>query len=113
MVQYLVILVLILHAIIALILRDDLSRIFDDNLVWLEGSIASHTISAIGCLDHFDSNVVFTPPFVPLLELFEATVIAAISADIAIGIITLVEHVTVKAIVVTSTFERADASGRL
>lgn len=113
MVWHLIVLVLVFHAIIALILRDNLSCIFDDDLMWFEGSITSDTIATIRCLDHLDSNVVFAPPFVPFLELLEATIAATIGADIAVGIIALVEHMTIKAIVITSTSERTDASGRL
>lgn len=104
---YLVVFVDSVHSLLRLFLGDDLASILDDDLVWLESTIASNAISPIQRLDNFDANVVFTALLDSLSQAFEATVPALIFSQPTIAIITLVEHESIHAITVTSSLRLA------
>lgn len=46
------------HAVIALILGDDLTRIFNNNLVRLETPHGSYAVPSIRSFEHLDTNIV-------------------------------------------------------
>ena len=109
-IRYLIILVPVLHPIITLILRDNLTRILHNNLMWFEGPIAANAVTSICSLDDLDANIVFAPFLVAFLELLKAAVAATLGANIAISIVALVEHVAVQAAAIAAAFVCADAA---
>lgn len=99
------------HPPLTLNLRDDLACVFDNDLVGLEGAVATDAISAIRSLDDLHADVVFSTGFGPVLQLVEAAV-AALGTQSAVAVVALVEHVAVLAILVTACVFGAHASGQ-
>ncbi len=99
------------HPLIALLLRDNLPGIFGDDLVRLEGAVASDAIPAVGSLDDFDPDIILAAGFPSASQFGEASICAVLFTDAAIGVVAFVKHESVLTIVVTSRLWRADASG--
>lgn len=110
--RYLVVFVPVFHALFAFVLRNNLSCVFDNDLVWLKCTIASDTVSPICCLDDFDADVVLPALFVALLETFKGPIVAVIGADVAVCVVAFVEHVPVQAVVITTCVWCADTARR-
>lgn len=70
----LAVLISIPHPILALILSNDLTSIFDDDLIWVKGPIAPHTIPAVQSLDNLDTNVILASGLAALSQTIEAAV---------------------------------------
>jgi len=107
---YLIILVDIVHPRIGLFLCDDLASVLDDDLIWFESAVASHPVPSVDCFDDLDPDIVFAAFLDSLSQGLEAAVATLLFSQSAITIITLVEHESVHAIAVTSTFGPAYTS---
>jgi hypothetical protein len=108
---YLIVLVYRSHPLLALGLSYDFTSIFNDNLVGLECAIAADAVSAVGCLDDFHANIVFSPGLCPLLKLLKASV-ATVRAQSTVSIVTFVEHVPILTVLVASCLFCAHAFGQ-
>lgn len=61
--NYLRILVALVHAFVTLVLCDDLPSIFDNDLIRLERTVGPYAVATISCLHDLDANVVFASRF--------------------------------------------------
>ena len=105
---HLIILIILIHTTVTLVFSDDLACILDDDLVGFKAAIASNTISSISSLDDFNADSVLSASFASLLESCKSPVGAVFAASAAVCIITLVEHASVLAVLIATTFRRAD-----
>lgn len=109
---YLVVFVDFPHPIFTFVLSDDLSCVFDYDLIRRESAVASNTVAPIHSLDNLDADVILPPSLAPLPQAFEAAICAEICADAAIAIIAFIEHKPIKAVIPTPTPRGAD-TGRV
>jgi hypothetical protein len=109
---YFIVFVYCPHPPLALKLGDDLARILHNNLIGLEGTIAADAISAICCLDDFDSNVILASGLGPVLQALEISV-TALGTQPAVTVVTLIEHIAVLTVIITASVFRTHASGQL
>ena len=107
---YLIILVDIVHPRIGLFLGDDLASVLDDDLIWFESAVASHSVASVECFDDLDPDIVFAAFLDSLSQGLEAAIATLLFSQSAIAIITLVEHESVHAIAITSIFGLAYTS---
>ena len=98
---HLVLLVRRSHPFLAFRLSDDLSRVFHDDLIWVECAVTANTVSTIWRFDDLDTDVVLPSGLGSLLELVEATV-TTIATQAAIAVVAFVEHIAVLAIFVAA-----------
>ena len=87
----LVFLIDLLHAPLTLGLRNNFSRIFDNDLVGLEAPHGSDTITLIFSL-HDLNTIIVAIALCALLELCKGTILALLSSKGAVGVVTLVGH---------------------
>jgi hypothetical protein len=109
---YIIVLIVLIHAPVTFIFRNDFSSVLNDDLISIEASIASHSIATINRLDNLNTNSILAAPFTTLLKISKGTVGAILTACSTVGIVTLVEHDSVLAIFITSTFGSAHALRR-
>ena len=81
--------------------------------MWLEGAIAAHPVASIDGLHHLDPDVVFPAPLLSLPEILKATIGAAVGTDVAIALVTFVEHESVLTILAATGLGGADTFGDL
>lgn len=62
------------HPPLTLRLSDNLSGVFDDDLVGFKCTVAANTISTIRCFDNLNTNIIFPSDLGPLFQLLEASV---------------------------------------
>ena len=105
---YLVILVHLIHAPLALLFRDNLTRVLHNDLVWLKAAIAADTITAITSLVNLDTNAIPAALLGSFLKILEGTVHAETLAEAAVCVIALVEHDAVLAVLAAPVFRLAD-----
>ena len=99
--NHFVILVHLSHPVITFILRNDLTSILHDDLTWIKCPITADPMPTVNGLDDFNSNVVFSSGFVTLAKILKTTVGAIVGTDVAICVITLIEHEAVETVFVT------------
>ena len=87
---------------VALILGDYFAGIFDHNLIGFKSTIGSYAVTSISRLHHFHTNVVFSPLFASFFQVSKGAVCAMLRTNVAIVVITFVEHETIKAIFITT-----------
>lgn len=109
---YLVITVLLSHAALALILRDDFSSILHNDLIRLESSASSHTKALLLSLHHIHANAESSTLLASLLEVSELSIAAPLHIEMAIGVIALIEHVLILAALITACLRGADTARR-
>lgn len=110
---HLVVLVYSPHPAFTFFLRDYLPSVFNNDLVGCKVTVAPNSISTIGRLDDLDPNVELASSLATLAEAGKAAIAALFLTQFAIGIIALVKHVTILAIIVASCFRSAHAMGHL
>lgn len=101
-ITHLVVLVVFIHATIALIFSDDFTSVLDDDLVRIKASIASYTITSIRSLDDFNADSVLSATFAALLQISKSAVLTMRAACPAVRVITLIEHDSVLTIHIAS-----------
>jgi len=110
-VAYIVVFVIFIHAAITLILSNDFSGIFNNNLVRIEAAIASDAIPSISSLDDLDTDSVRAANFTSFLQFSESAIGACCSSCATVGVITLIEHDSILTIFVASILWSAHALG--
>lgn len=100
---YLVLLVDLLHAALALGLRDDLSGILNNYLMRVKLSHRTHTIATIYGIQNLDA-IVIAITLGTLLELRERAIAAKFSAKATISVIAFVSHDAIVASLTTPIF---------
>lgn len=110
-VAYLIVLVLLVHAAIAFLLRDNLTRILHDDLIRFKTAVRANTIASVLGLDDFHTNSEFAASLRPLLQSRKSAVLAQVRTNIAVGLITLIQHDAILAALTTAIFGRANALG--
>lgn len=98
---YLIALILLVHSALTFSLCDDLTGVFHDDLVRLEASVASNSITAICGLDDLHANAEATALLGPRIQPLESAVLTVLLANVAIRIVALVEHYAVLAVLST------------
>lgn len=106
---YFSIFIALVHPVVTLVLRYDLTRIFDDNLIGLKCPISSYAIAAVDGLHHFDTDAILSSAFVTLLQACKAAVGAVLGADVAVAVVALIEHEAVEAVFIAAFIGLADA----
>lgn len=101
-------LVKLVHTVITFLLCDDLARILDDDLIWLERTIRSNSIAAIERFADLDTNSVLASCFGPLAELLESTICAIFRSNVAITAVTFVEHDAIQTIFIAAAIGLAN-----
>lgn len=109
---YLIIFIVFIHSTITLLFCDYFTGIFDNDLMSSEAAIGPYTITAIRGLDYLNTNPILSPAFPALSQLGERTVVAEIPADGAVGVIALIQHNFVLAVVIATRFRAAYAFRR-
>lgn len=100
--SHLIVLVNRPHSTFALLLSNDLAGVLHNDLVRLEGAIATNPISAIRGLNDLYTDVVFASCLDALLQFLE-TAIPAVRAKATVGVITFVEHVPILAVLIATS----------
>jgi hypothetical protein len=98
----LIVLVFVVHASLALFLRDDLTRVFHNDLIRVEVAIAANAIATVRGLDNLDANTVLAAFASTSHEIGKGAVVAKLLANIAIVVVAFVEHDSVLAILATA-----------
>jgi hypothetical protein len=104
---HIIVLVVLIHPAIALIFGDNFTGVLNNDLMSGERAIAANTVATIFCLNYFNSNSVFATTSTTFLQIREGTIRAAIATRSTVGIITLVKHDSVLAVLVTPAFRGA------
>jgi hypothetical protein len=99
---YLIVLVVLVHAPVTLLFCNDLTCVFDNDLVRFEAAVSAHPIAAVLGLDDFHANPILAPFASPLLEVSKRSIGTVGAARRAVPIITFVEHDSVLAGVVAA-----------
>lgn len=108
---YLVVLIHFIHPPLTLLLGDNLSGVFHDDLVGAEAAIAPDAVAPIARFYHLNTNAEPSTLLSPILEELEGAVGAMGEADIAVRLVALVEHDAVLALVSTALLGLADTLG--
>lgn len=109
--SYLGILITPVHTVVTLLLSDDLAGILNNDLLRIESAVCADTVAAVESFAYLNPDAILTTSFCSLAERFEGTVSAVLGADVAIAIITLVEHRAVVASFIASRIGLAVAFG--
>ena len=88
---YLVFLVNLLHASLALRLRNDLSSVLDNDLMRLKSSHCTHTVATILGIQNLDA-VVIAIALCTLLQLCKRSVVTLLLGQWTVGAVALVGH---------------------
>lgn len=108
---HLVVLVLLIHSTFALLISDDLARVLHDDLVGFKAAVATHTVASVFRFEDLNAYAVTTSLLGSFCEHLESPVLAKLSADVAVGLITLVQHDPILAILCASVFRRTYTLG--
>lgn len=103
-----VVLVLLVHPALALGFGNDLSCVLHDDLVGFESAIASYTVATVRGLDDLDTHTIGTTLLGAFLQVLERAVLAAVFADIAVGVVALIQHDAVLTILCASVVTLAN-----
>lgn len=106
---YFIVLVLLIHATLTLGLSDDLTRVLHDDLVGLETAVAPHAVSTIRGLENLNTNAESTTLLGTLSQILECAVLAVVLANIAVGVVALIQHDAVLAVLGATIVGLADA----
>lgn len=109
---HLVVLVLLIHSTFTLLVGDDLARVLHNDLMRFKAAVATHTISSVFGLEDLNTYAVTTSFLGSFREHLESPVLAELLADVAVGIIALVQHNTILAVLCASVFRRTYTLGR-
>jgi len=85
-----------------LILGDDLACVFDNDLAGFECPTRSYSKALALSLHNFNPDIKLPSCLAPFLEVSKRTIGAEFDADVAIRIVTFIEHETVVAVFVTA-----------
>lgn len=96
-----------MHPHFTFVSRDDLAVILCDDGVWFEASVSSQTESSICRLDCLNTNVVRVSRLGAfgldaIFEVCEWAILAFCPADIAVGVITFIHHMSIHTILVAA-----------
>ena len=91
-----------MHTILAFLLSQDLTSIFDNDLIWCKASIASDTISSVDSFENLNANIVLVAVLDSLSQPSKSTISALLSSEQAIVVVALVVHHFIDAILVTT-----------
>ena len=97
-VTYFGVFIALFHAVITLILSYYLTCIFYDDLIRLKSSICPNAVASIDSFHDLNSNPVFAPGLAPLSQIRKSTICAMIGPNLAVVIVTFIQHETVVAI---------------
>jgi hypothetical protein len=107
----LIILVFLVHPAVTLFYRDDLARVLHDDLVGLKAAVAADAVASVSCLKDLNAHAVSTALLGPCLQRLEGAVVAELLPNVAVGLVTLVEHDAVLAIFTAPILRLAHALG--
>lgn len=108
---YLVLLVFVVHATLTFLLCNNLAGVFHNDLVRAEAAVASHSVAAVGRLDHFDADTVLASLGTSRGECRKCSVGTCCLSGIAVDVVALIKHDSVLAVVATAVFRFANALG--
>lgn len=100
------------HSPLTLPLVDDLTCVLHNNLIWFKAAIAANAIASICSLYNLNSNIILAASLGAMFKLIE-TAVTAFWAQSTIATVTFVEHITVLAVLVTTSILSAHASRKL
>lgn len=98
-----------MHTLIALLLRNDLSSVLDNDLIRLKGAIWTYPVPTINGLHDLDANIVFSTCLASVLQFCKGAVGAQFRANVAIAVIAFVEHKAVHAVFAAAGFRATEA----
>lgn len=108
---HLVVLVLLIHSTFTLLIGNDLACVLHNDLVGFKAAVATHTISSVFGLEDLNTYAVTTSLLGSFCEHLESSVLAELFADVAVCLITLVQHDPILAVLCASVFRRTYTLG--
>lgn len=108
---YLVVLVLGFHAIAAFLVCDNLTRVLHDDLVRRKATVGADAIATVCRLDDLNTNAVLSTARLSLLKIGKGAVRAVFAPNVAVLLVTLVEHNSVLTALATAIVGCANALG--
>lgn len=101
----------LIHPSIRLILRDDLSDVFHDDLARPEAPIRPNAVATVWGFEDLYANVEGVFGSSPLAQSLELAIATPFRAHVANHVIAFIKHQAVLTILVTSSFWLADTLG--